>query len=63
MSVGRATIKAAWALFMRAGVPGEIGRWLSMVLKLPAMFLLGINTAYIKGYCVQVNMRYFFYMR
>jgi tripartite ATP-independent transporter DctM subunit len=32
-------------LLTRAGVPGEIGRWLSMVLESPAMFLLGVNIA------------------
>lgn len=32
-------------LLTRAGVPGEIGRWLNMVLESPAMFLLGVNIA------------------
>ncbi len=32
-------------LLTRAGVPGEIGRWLSMVLDSPVMFLLGVNLA------------------
>jgi C4-dicarboxylate transporter DctM subunit len=32
-------------LLTRAGVPGEIGRWLSLVLESPAMFLLGVNIA------------------
>jgi len=32
-------------LLTRAGVPGDIGRWLSMVLESPAMFLLGVNIA------------------
>jgi tripartite ATP-independent transporter DctM subunit len=32
-------------LLTRAGVPTEIGRWLSMVLESPAMFLLGVNIA------------------
>lgn len=32
-------------LLTRAGVPGEIGRWLSTVLESPVMFLLGVNIA------------------
>lgn len=32
-------------LLTRAGVPGEIGRWLNTVLESPAMFLLGVNIA------------------
>ena len=32
-------------LLTRAGVPGEIGRWLSSVLESPAVFLLGVNIA------------------
>lgn len=32
-------------LLTRAGVPGEIGRWLSVVLDSPVMFLLGVNIA------------------
>ncbi|MDP4908517.1 MAG: TRAP transporter large permease [Burkholderiaceae bacterium] len=32
-------------LLTRAGVPGDIGRWLSVVLDSPVMFLLGVNIA------------------
>ncbi len=32
-------------LLTRAGVPGEIGRWLSLVLDSPILFLLGVNIA------------------
>jgi tripartite ATP-independent transporter DctM subunit len=32
-------------LITRAGVPDAIGHWLQEVLKLPAMFLLGVNAA------------------
>ena len=32
-------------LITRAGVPNAIGHWLQEVLKSPAMFLLGVNTA------------------
>lgn len=32
-------------LLTRAGVPGEIGRWLSLVLDSPVLFLLGVNIA------------------
>lgn len=32
-------------LLTRAGVPGDIGHWLSIVLDSPAMFLLGVNIA------------------
>ncbi len=32
-------------LLTRAGVPEAIGRWLEEVLKSPALFLLGVNTA------------------
>lgn len=32
-------------LLTRAGVPGEIGKWLNTVLESPAMFLLGVNLA------------------
>ncbi len=32
-------------LIMRAGIPDAIGHWLQEVLKLPGMFLLGINMA------------------
>lgn len=32
-------------LLTRAGVPGEIGQWLSKVLDSPVMFLLGVNLA------------------
>ena len=32
-------------LLTRAGVPGEIGRWLSLVFDSPILFLLGVNIA------------------